>query len=115
MEFEPRTTIKAQALVNLLQEITHCRSAKPEVWEAYVNGYVTKEGVGAGIFIYAPSDQEAEIWGEVQFPNSNNEAEALVRDLWILVELEVVDVIVYSEPASVAHLLMKKRRNDDLF
>lgn len=52
VDFEPRTTIKAQALAYFVQETT--RTVEITVWKAYVDGSVTNEGSVAGIWINPP-------------------------------------------------------------
>ncbi|XP_057811635.1 uncharacterized protein LOC131025866 [Salvia miltiorrhiza] len=105
VEYEPRTTIKAQALADFIQETT--RRPAPEFWVAFVDGSVTKEGCGIGVYITSPG------YGTYQFAIkftcrlSNNEAEyeAVVRGAHILSELKAECVIIKTDSQLVAQQL----------
>ncbi|XP_057793083.1 uncharacterized protein LOC131009689 [Salvia miltiorrhiza] len=102
VEYEPRTAIKAQALADFIQETT--RRLVPEFWVAFVDGSVTKEGCGIGVYITSPG------YGTYQFAIkftcrlSNNEAEyeAVVRGAHILSELKAECVIINTDSQLVA-------------
>ncbi|XP_057793079.1 uncharacterized protein LOC131009684 [Salvia miltiorrhiza] len=102
VEYEPRTAIKAQALADFIQETT--RRPVPEFWVAFVDGSVTKEGCGIGVYITSPG------YGTYQFAIkftcrlSNNEAEyeAVVRGAHILSELKAERVIIKTDSQLVA-------------
>ncbi|XP_057784883.1 uncharacterized protein LOC131002399 [Salvia miltiorrhiza] len=102
VEYEPRTAIKAQALADFIQETT--RRPVPEFWVAFVDGSVTKEGCGIGVYITSPG------YGTYQFAIkftcrlSNNEAEyeAVVRGAHILSELKAECVIIKTDSQLVA-------------
>ncbi|XP_057775214.1 uncharacterized protein LOC130994197 [Salvia miltiorrhiza] len=105
VEYEPRTAIKAQALADFIQETT--RQPIPEFWVAFVDGSVTKEGCGIGVYITSPG------YGTYQFAikftcrMSNNEAEyeAVVRGAHILSELKAECVIIKTDSQLVAQQL----------
>ncbi|XP_057785571.1 uncharacterized protein LOC131003111 [Salvia miltiorrhiza] len=102
VEYEPRTAIKAQALADFIQETT--RRPMPEFWVAFMDGSVTKEGCGIGVYITSPG------YGTYQFAIkftcrlSNNEAEyeAVVRGAHILSELKAECVIIKTDSQLVA-------------
>lgn len=73
VEFDPWTTIKTQALDDVLQETTLTRE-KWE-WKAYLDGSVTNEGVGVGVKISTPEGEELKFAIHFKCPLSNNEAE----------------------------------------
>ncbi|XP_057791111.1 uncharacterized protein LOC131008236 [Salvia miltiorrhiza] len=106
VEYEPRTAIKAQALADFIQETT--RRPLPEFWVAFVDGSVTKEGCGIGVYITSPG------YGIYQFAIkfacrlSNNEAEyeAVVRGAHILSELKAECVIIKTDSQLVAQQLL---------
>ncbi|XP_057785427.1 uncharacterized protein LOC131002954 [Salvia miltiorrhiza] len=105
VEYEPRTAIKAQALADFIQETT--RRPIQEFWIAFVDGSVTNEGCGIGVYIISPS------YGIYQFAikftcrMSNNEAEyeAVVRGAHILSELRAECVIIRTDSQLVAQQL----------
>ncbi|XP_057808901.1 uncharacterized protein LOC131023379 [Salvia miltiorrhiza] len=105
VEYEPRTAIKAQALADFIQETT--RRPLPEFWVAFVDGSVTKEGCGIGVYITSPG------YGTYQFAIkftcrlSNNEAEyeTVVRGAHILSELKAECVIINTDSQLVAQQL----------
>ncbi|XP_057779757.1 uncharacterized protein LOC130998349 [Salvia miltiorrhiza] len=105
VEYESRTAIKAQALADFIQETT--RRPLPEFWVAFVDGSVTKEGCGIGVYITSPG------YGTYQFAIkftcrlSNNEAEyeAVVRGAHILSELKAECVIIKTDSQLVAQQL----------
>ncbi|XP_057780050.1 uncharacterized protein LOC130998653 [Salvia miltiorrhiza] len=105
VEYEPRTSIKAQELADFIQETT--RRPAPEFWVAFVDGSVTKEGCGIGVYITSPG------YGTYQFAIkftcrlSNNEAEyeAVVRGAHILSELKAECVIIKTDSQLVAQQL----------
>ncbi|XP_057770724.1 uncharacterized protein LOC130990511 [Salvia miltiorrhiza] len=105
VEYEPRTAIKAQALADFIQETT--RRPMPEFWVAFVDGSVTNEGCGIGVYIVSPG------YGIYQFAikftcrMSNNEAkyEAVVRGAHILSELKADCVIIKTNSQLVAQQL----------
>ncbi|XP_057791001.1 uncharacterized protein LOC131008120 [Salvia miltiorrhiza] len=102
VEYEPRTAIKAQALADFIQETT--RRPIPEFWVAFVDGSVTKEGCGIGVYITSPG------YGIYQFAIkftcrlSNNEAEyeVVVRGAHILSEFKAECVIIKTDSQLVA-------------
>ncbi|XP_057803219.1 uncharacterized protein LOC131018518 [Salvia miltiorrhiza] len=105
VEYEPITAIKAQALADFIQETT--RRPMQEFWVAFVDGSVTKEGCGIGVYIISPG------YGIYQFAikftcqMSNNEAEyeAVVRGEHILSELKAECVIIRTDSQLVAQQL----------
>ncbi|KAL0313177.1 UNVERIFIED_CONTAM: hypothetical protein Sradi_5717000 [Sesamum radiatum] len=73
-----RTTIKAQALVDFISEMTGTPSGnvpKDEKWLLHVDGSSTIQGSGAGIVITSPQGEDLEFAVKFDFKASNNEAE----------------------------------------
>ena len=72
VDFEPRRTIKAQALSDFIQEGT--RALEEGEWKVYVDGSVSMQGCGAGIVIIDPEGQETQVAVWFEFITSNNGA-----------------------------------------
>ncbi|XP_057808507.1 uncharacterized protein LOC131022985 [Salvia miltiorrhiza] len=102
VEYEPRTAIKAQALADFIQETTH--RPVQEFWIAFVDGSVTKEGCGIGVYIISPSSEVYQFAIKFTCRMSNNEAEyeAVVRGAHILLELQAECVIIRTDSQLVA-------------
>ncbi|XP_057811730.1 uncharacterized protein LOC131025967 [Salvia miltiorrhiza] len=105
VEYEPRMTIKAQALADFIQETT--RRPVQEFWIAFVDGSVTKEGCGIGVHIISPSSEVYQFAIKFTCKLSNNEAEyeAVVRGAHILSELRAECVIIRTDSQLVAQQL----------
>ncbi|XP_057808633.1 uncharacterized protein LOC131023106 [Salvia miltiorrhiza] len=103
--FEPRTTIKSQALADFIQETTRWPLRGP--WTAQVDGSVTKEGCGAGIYIESPEDGTYQFAIKFEDKLSNNEAEyeAVIRAAHILKELRADTAIIKTDSQLVAQQL----------
>ncbi|XP_057808481.1 uncharacterized protein LOC131022958 [Salvia miltiorrhiza] len=103
--FEPRTTIKAQALADFIQETTRRPLRGP--WTAQVDGSVTKEGCGVGIYIESPEDGTYQFAIKFEDKLSNNEAEyeAVIRAAHILKELRADTAIIKTDSQLVAQQL----------
>ena len=76
IEYEPRTTIKAQALADFIAESTipHLPIANQE-WKLYVDGSSTQYASGAGLLIISSAGVRMERAIRFEFTASNNEAE----------------------------------------
>ncbi|KAL0331409.1 UNVERIFIED_CONTAM: hypothetical protein Sangu_1686400 [Sesamum angustifolium] len=78
ISYLPRTTIKAQALVDFISEMTG--TTQEEVlekrpWLFHVDGSSTAQGSGAGAVITSPQREDMEFAIKFYFKASNNEAE----------------------------------------
>ncbi|XP_057811780.1 uncharacterized protein LOC131026016 [Salvia miltiorrhiza] len=105
VEFEPRTTIRAQALADFIQEATRWPMRGP--WTAQVDGSVTKEGCGVGIYITAPEGEIYQFAIKFEDKLSNNEAEyeAVLRAAHILRELRADNAVIKTDSQLVAQQL----------
>ncbi|GKV37469.1 hypothetical protein SLEP1_g45495 [Rubroshorea leprosula] len=103
LKFQPRTTIKGQAVADFLVE---CASATvkdkaPEnpLWVLYVDGAANVEGSGAGAVLLGPDGFKSEHALRFKFQTTNNAAEyeALIYGLKLADELKVQSVQVFSD------------------
>ncbi|XP_057770926.1 uncharacterized protein LOC130990714 [Salvia miltiorrhiza] len=103
--FEPRTTIKAQALADFIQETTRWPLRGP--WTVQVDGSVTKEGCGARIYIESPEDgaYQFAIKFEDKLSNNETEYEAVIRAAHILKELRADTAFIKTDSQLVAQQL----------
>lgn len=108
VEFEPRTTIKAPAIAEFIQETVWVLPNDGDLWKAYMDGFVTKDGSRAGIYIQKPRRHELHFTIEFNFHASNNdeEYEALVRTMRILLELEDTNVIIFCDSQLVTQQVL---------
>ncbi|XP_057808674.1 uncharacterized protein LOC131023143 [Salvia miltiorrhiza] len=106
VEFEPRTTIRAQALADFIQEATRWPMRGP--WAAQVDGSVTKEGCGVGIYITSPEEEVYQFAIKFEDKLSNNEAEyeAVLRAAHILRELRADNAVIKTDSQLVAQQLI---------
>ncbi|GKV39926.1 hypothetical protein SLEP1_g47620 [Rubroshorea leprosula] len=103
LKFQPRTTIKGQAVANFLVEcISTTKEEKaPEhpVWVLYVDGAANIEGSGAGAVLVGPDGFRSEHALRFKFQTTNNAAEyeALIYGLKLASELKVQSIQVFSD------------------
>jgi hypothetical protein len=107
LEFQSRTTIKSQALVDFIVEWIDL-SAPPdqgliEYWKMYFDGSLKNDGAGVGVLFISPSKDELRYVLRLHFPASNNTAEyeACLHGMRITVELGVKCLYVYTDSALV--------------
>ncbi|XP_057808484.1 uncharacterized protein LOC131022962 [Salvia miltiorrhiza] len=102
VEYEPRMAIKVQALADFIQETT--RRPAQEFWIAFVDGSVTKEGCGIGVYVVSPSSELYQFAIKFTCRMSNNEAEyeVVVRAAHTLSELRAECVIIRTDSQLVA-------------
>ncbi|KAL0403730.1 UNVERIFIED_CONTAM: hypothetical protein Sradi_2013800 [Sesamum radiatum] len=98
----PRTTIKAQALVNFISEITEIsikETSQEQTWLLHVDGSSTTQDSGAGIVITTPQGEDLEFAIKFGFKASNNEAEyeALVVGMRMTHETGARRLLAYSD------------------
>ncbi|XP_057790905.1 uncharacterized protein LOC131007998 [Salvia miltiorrhiza] len=103
--YEPKMAIKAQALEDFIQETT--RRPVQEFWVAFVDGSVTKEGCGIGVYIISPGSEvyQFAIKFTCKIPNNEAEYEAVVRAAHILSELRAECVTIRTDSQLVAQQL----------
>jgi ribonuclease HI len=103
IEFQPRTAIKTQALVDFVSEWTEHQvpenTKATEVWKMYFDGSLRLQGVEAGILFIAPGGDQLKYALQLLFAASNNvaEYEALVHGLNITISLGVKRLMVYND------------------
>jgi hypothetical protein len=107
LEFQSRTTIKSQALVDFIVEWTDL-SAPPdlgliEYWKMYFDGSLKIDGAGAGVLFISPNKDELRYVLRLHFPASNNTTEykACLHGMRIVVEVGVKRLYVYGDSALV--------------
>ncbi|GKV09019.1 hypothetical protein SLEP1_g20584 [Rubroshorea leprosula] len=103
LEFQPRTTIKGQAVADFLVECapTAVKEKAPEhpLWVLYVDGATNVEGSGAGAVLLSPDGFRSEHALRFKFQTTNNAAEyeALIYGLKLAAELKVQSIQVFSD------------------
>ena len=76
IEYEPRTSIKAQALADFIAESTIPHNPEPnKEWRLYVDGSSTQSASGARLLIVSYVGVRMERAVRFEFAASNNEAE----------------------------------------
>jgi ribonuclease HI len=105
INFKPRTTIKSQALVDFMAEWWENQlptpTKRPEHWVMYFDGSLKLEGVGAGVQLISPKDEQLKYVLQIFWKVSNNEAEyeALLHGLRLTISLGIKWLLVYDESA----------------
>ncbi|XP_073139022.1 uncharacterized protein [Henckelia pumila] len=96
IKFEPRTTIKAQALADFLAETVQLD--QEELWRIFVDGSSCLIRIGAEIVIISPWGEETNISISLDFRASNNEAEykTLLLGLKAARNLGISQAVLYS-------------------
>ncbi|XP_042374978.1 uncharacterized protein LOC121969122 [Zingiber officinale] len=95
--YQPRTTIKAQALADFLTEIHQTDSE--ETWKVYVDGSSTQQGSGVEVLLISPQEDILQLAVRLNFRATNNEAEyeALLAGLQVARHVGDTRVIIYSD------------------
>ena len=126
VNFHPRTAIKGQALADFITEFTYSNTAKvtgtansteavksiggrekensvpteedAEQWNLYVDGTSNDTGSGAGMMLINPKGHKIHCAINFGFKVLNSEAEyeALIADLRLIHELQVLNVKIFS-------------------
>ena len=104
MEYEPRTSIKAQALADFIAEsiVPHHLEANLE-WKLYVDGSSTQSASGARLLIVSSAGVCMERAIRFEFEASNNEAEyeALLLGLKICYEAGAKTLSTFSDSQQI--------------
>src|SRR4051812_40532806 len=93
IQYEPRTTIKSQALADFLVDWAETQYAPPapgsDHWRMHFDGSKMKSGLGAGIVLTSPRGDQLHYVLQIHFVASNNvaEYEALVHGIKLAKEI----------------------------
>jgi ribonuclease HI len=113
IDFKPRTAIKSQALVDFMAEWRENHlptpTERPEHWVMYFDGSLKLEGVGAGVLLISPMDEQLKYVLQIFWKVSNNEAEyeALLHGLLLAISLGIKRRLVYGDSAVVINKVNK--------
>jgi hypothetical protein len=114
IEFQPRTAIKTQALVDFVLEWTEQQvpgnPETAEVWRMYFDGSLKLQGAGAGILFIAPRGEQLKYALQLLFSASNNAAEyeALIHGLNIAISLGIKRLMVYGDSLVIISQINKE-------
>lgn len=110
LKFTLRTTIKAQALLDFLVELSFLEttptseiiptSTEEETWIMMVEGVINAKGVRVGITTKSPSGQHEKVRSvKLDYPLSNNKAEyeALIIGMQWALDAGVSSLIVFCD------------------
>jgi hypothetical protein len=113
IEFQGRTSIKSQALVDFIVKWTDL-SAPPdqgpvEYWKMYFDGSLNIDGIGAGMLFHSPTNEQLRYVFKIYFPTSKNMAEykTCLHNMRIDVELGVKCLYVYGNSAESLSLVLE--------
>src|SRR3989337_4582601 len=101
--YEPRTTIKSQALADFLVDWTETQYLPPPPdsthWRMHFDGSKMRPGLGAGIVLSPPKGDRLRYALQIHFAASNNvaEYEALVHGLRLAKELGIRRLLCYGD------------------
>ncbi|GKV25935.1 hypothetical protein SLEP1_g35307 [Rubroshorea leprosula] len=119
LKFQPRTTIKGQAIADFLVEcisvIEVDKALDYPAWVLYVDGAANIEGSGAGAVLIGPDGFKSEHALRFKFQTTNNAAEyeALIYGLKLASELKVQSIQVFSDSQLVVGQIDKIPRADN--
>ncbi|CAN1322438.1 Retrovirus-related Pol polyprotein from transposon opus [Linum perenne] len=108
IHFQPRTTIKGQALADFV--VGGCVSAEGKLdhyWEVFVDGASSKNGAGTGIMLKTPPGvlHEAALRFAQNHTNNAAEYEAMIAGLHMAKSMGITHIKVYSDSAIVVSQL----------
>jgi ribonuclease HI len=113
IEFQPRTVIKTQALVDFISEWTEHQVSESlevtEIWRIYFDGSLRLQGAGAGNLFITAGGEQLKYALQLLFPASNNvaEYEALVHGLSVAISLRIKRLMVYGDSLVVTSQVNK--------
>jgi len=114
LDFQIRTTVKSQALVDFIAEWTDLNeppvSDTSDHWSMFFDGSVNINGAGAGILFVSPNKDKLRYVLRILFSTSNNiaEYEASLHGIRLAVELGVKRLYVHGDSALVINRLNKE-------
>jgi hypothetical protein len=112
--YKPRTTIKAQALSDLVAEWTKTQTPHKEreleYWTINFNASIQLQGAGAGILVTSPKGESFKCVLQMHFPTSNNAAEyeALLHGLRITTTLGICRLKVLRDSLLIVNQANKE-------
>jgi ribonuclease HI len=125
IDFKPHTTIKSQALVDIMSEWRENQlptpTERPEHCVMYFDGSLKLEGAGARVLSISPKDEQLKNVLRIFWKVSNNEAEyeALLHGLRLAISLGIKRLLVYDDSAVVINQVNKswehKKENMDTY
>jgi ribonuclease HI len=125
IDFKPHTTIKSQALVDIMSEWQENQlptpTERPEHCVMYFDGSLKLEGAGARVLSISPKDEQLKNVLRIFWKVSNNEAEyeALLHGLRLAISLGIKRLLVYDDSAVVINQVNKswehKKENMDTY
>jgi len=114
LDFQSRTTVKSQALVDFIVERTDL-NAPPSLdvfdhWSLFFDGCLNINGAGTGILFISPNEDKLCYVLRILFPTSNNgaEYEACLHGIQLAVEMGIKCLYVYGDSALVINQLNKE-------
>jgi ribonuclease HI len=113
INFKPQTTIKSQALVDLMAEWRENQlptpTERPEHWVMYFDGLLKLEGTSAGVLLISPKGEQLKYVLQIFWKVSNNKAEyeALLHGLRLAASLGIKRLLVYGDSAVVINQVKK--------
>ncbi|XP_050233160.1 uncharacterized protein LOC126681656 [Mercurialis annua] len=118
IRYEPRTTLKAQALADFVAEMTEkpCDSATEELtWNLFVDGASSDQGAGAGVVLLGPHKIAIEYAVHLSFKATNNvaEYEALLTGLEIATEVKAEKLKIHSDSQLVTSQVLGQFQTKD--
>ncbi|KAL0453506.1 UNVERIFIED_CONTAM: hypothetical protein Slati_1328700 [Sesamum latifolium] len=105
IEYQSKTTIKAQVLADFVVEFTGERIPQTKGgWLLHVDGSSNANNGGAGILLQGPDEVEIEVAARLSFAATNNEAEyeALILGLQLALEAGAKELSVCTDSQLVA-------------
>ncbi|XP_015931939.1 uncharacterized protein LOC107458253 [Arachis duranensis] len=117
LRYEPRHTIKAQAMADFLVEVTGDPAEETGIqWRLIVGGASNQASGGAGIILESPSRVIYEQSIKFEFPVSNNQAEyeALLGGLALAKEVGVMRLEICSDSQVVTSQVIRSYQARDL-
>ncbi|XP_050229096.1 uncharacterized protein LOC126678235 [Mercurialis annua] len=118
IRYEPRTTLKAQALADFVAEMTEkpCDLVTEELtWNLFVDRASSEQGAGAGIVLLGPNKIIIEYAVHLSFKATNNvaEYEALLRGLEIATEVKAEKLRIHSDSQLVTSQVLGQFQTRD--
>src|SRR3954467_8194319 len=103
IQYEPRTTIKSQALADFLVDWAETQYAPPapgmDCWRMHFDGSKMKSGLGAGVVLTSPRGDQLHYVLQIHFAASNNDAEyeALVHGIKLAKEIGIRNIECFGD------------------